>query len=71
MARACRKNARRTVRKVVNNIPEGKGPAGKLRKMWLEDVENYLKKIGGWRKVAKDIDTWNLILKEARALHGP
>jgi hypothetical protein len=32
-----------------------------------------VKKMGvrGWRKIARDIDVWKLILKEARVLHGP
>jgi len=44
----------------------------KLRKMWLDDVENDLKQIGvrGWRKMARDRNAWKLILKEARVLHG-
>jgi hypothetical protein len=38
----------------------------------LEDVENYVKKIGvrGWIKIAKDRDAWKLTLKEAKVLHG-
>jgi hypothetical protein len=28
--------------------------------------------VGGWRKIARDRgDTWKLILKEAKILHGP
>jgi hypothetical protein len=26
--------------------------------------------VRGWRKIAKGKDTWKLILKEARMLHG-
>jgi len=26
--------------------------------------------VRGWRKTAKDRDTWKLILKEAKVLHG-
>jgi hypothetical protein len=34
----------------------------------LYDIENDLKKMvtGGWRKVARNSDTWKLILKQAR-----
>jgi hypothetical protein len=39
----------------------------------LDVVENDLKKMGvrGWRKMDRDRDAWNVILKEARVLHGP
>jgi hypothetical protein len=39
----------------------------------LDDAENDVKKMGvrSWRKAARDTDVWKLILKEARALHGP
>jgi hypothetical protein len=63
----------RTVKKVFKNTLEGKSSVGKPRKRWLCDVKNDLKKMGvrGWRKIAKGRDDWKLILKEARALHGP
>jgi ribosomal 30S subunit maturation factor RimM len=36
-------------------------------------VENDLKTMGirGWVKITRDRDTWKLILKEAKVLHGP
>ena len=39
----------------------------------IDDVEYGLKKMGvrGWRKIAKDIDAWKLILEEARVIQGP
>jgi hypothetical protein len=45
----------------------------KKRKRWLNDVENYLKKMGvrGWRKTAEDRNDWELIQKGARVLRGP
>ena len=36
----------RTVKKVSGNIPNGKISVGKPRKRWLDDAENYLKKMG-------------------------
>jgi hypothetical protein len=41
------------VRKVFNNISEGKRSVVEPRKRWLASVENYLKKMGvrGWRNV--------------------
>jgi hypothetical protein len=34
----------------------------------LDDTENDMKKMGvtGWRKTAKDRDSWKLILKETK-----
>jgi len=39
----------------------------------LDDIENVLKKMGvtGFRKTARDTDTWKLIMKEAKISHGP
>ena len=34
----------RSVKKVLKNIPEGKTSVGKPRKIWLDDVENDMKK---------------------------
>jgi hypothetical protein len=45
---------------------------GKSRNSWLDNVENYMKKIGvrGCRKIARDRDNCKLILTEARVLRG-
>jgi len=63
----------RTAKKMFMNIQEGKGSIGKPRKKWLGDVENDLKKVclRGRRRIARHRDKRNLILKEARDLHGP
>jgi hypothetical protein len=63
----------RTVKKTFKNIREGKRSFGNPRKRWLDDVENGLKKTGvrGWIKINRDRDSWRLILKDARILHGP
>jgi hypothetical protein len=39
----------------------------------LDDVENDLKEkdIRGWRKITRNRDAWNKMLKEARLRHGP
>jgi hypothetical protein len=57
---------------MFKDVPEGKSSVGKPRKRWLDDIENNLKKRGvrGWRKIGKDRGNWNLILNEARDLHG-
>ena len=61
-----------TVRKVLKNIPVGKRCFGKPRNRWLYEAENDLKKMGvrGLRKIARNTDVWNLILKKASVLHG-
>jgi hypothetical protein len=41
-----RVSEKRTVVKVFNNIPDGKRSVEKPRKRWMNDVENYLKKMG-------------------------
>ena len=39
----------------------------------MDGVENDLKIMGvrGWRKTARDIDAWKVILNVARVLHAP
>ena len=45
---------------------------GRLRKRWLQDVEQDLKKmrIGGWRKMAQQRVEWKEVVKEAKAHEG-
>jgi hypothetical protein len=35
----------RAVKRVFKNIPEGKSYVGKSSKKWLDNVQNYLKKM--------------------------
>ena len=64
---------KKTLKSVFNNIPKGESSVGRPRNRWLDGIENGLKKIGvrGWRKIIRDGDVWELILKEAKVLHGP
>ena len=52
-------------------IPEGKRCVGKPRKIWLDDGENEIKKMGfrGWRKMVRDLEAWKLMLQQARVLY--
>ena len=59
MIRTCGKNIRR------KNWE--KGSVGKPRNRWLDDAENDVKKMGVKRL---EKNSWKLILKEARVLHG-
>jgi hypothetical protein len=65
----------RTLKNVFQTIPEGKRPVGKPRERGrrLDGVENDQKIMGvrGWRKRARDIDAWKMILNVARVVHGP
>jgi hypothetical protein len=59
-------------KKVFKNIAEGKRFVGKPRKRWLDDVENYLKKMreaGG--KITRETYARKLIVKGTRAVQGP
>jgi hypothetical protein len=42
------------ITKAIKNKAEGKGSVGKTRKRWLDDAENYLKKMGvrDWIKIS-------------------
>ena len=45
----------KTMKQVFKNSPERRNSVGKLRKKWLYDIENDLKKtsVRNWRKIAK------------------
>jgi hypothetical protein len=53
----------------VKTLPEGKRFVRKPRKRWLYDDEKM--DVRSWRIIYRDRDTWKLMLKEARVLHGP
>lgn len=58
----------RTVKKVFANIPEGKSKLeSQLRDDWLMTKAVSVR---DWRKIARDIYAWQLILDEARVLLG-
>jgi hypothetical protein len=52
---------------MLANITCGKNV--RRKKCVSYDLKNIC--VRGLRKVAKDIGTWKLILKDARVLHGP
>jgi hypothetical protein len=73
MVRTCknfrRKNCEKRCLRILWNK---KRSVGKPRMRWLDDESDFKKTVGrGWRKIAKDRDTWKLVLKEAKVLHGP
>jgi hypothetical protein len=45
--------------------------AGKPRRSWLDNAAKYQKKmdVSGRRKIARDRDTWKLILTKDKVLH--
>jgi hypothetical protein len=68
-----RKAEERAMKKVFKGTSQGKTSVGRPRQSWLDDLDNYHKKMGvrGWRKIGKDTDVGKLILEETRVLHGP
>ena len=68
-----RMSEERTLKKVFKNTPEEKRSVRMPSKQWVDGLENDLKKMGvrGWRKVARDTDSWKWILKDGTVLHGP
>jgi hypothetical protein len=59
-------------RNALTNTPEGERFVGKPRKRWLDNVENDREKTGvpGWKKTAKDRDTWSLESSMDRRARG-
>jgi hypothetical protein len=62
----------RVVKKVSKGKPGGRRLQGRLRKRWLDDVEEDLRKMGvrRWRSRAENREEWAIIVREAKALHG-
>jgi hypothetical protein len=63
-----------SVKKIFPGKLEGRGGRGRPRLMWINDVEDDLRKLGvkRWRTKALDRVEWASIVKEAKAkLKGP
>jgi hypothetical protein len=74
MVRTYGNNVRETnCKEMLKYVLKGKWCVRKLRKTWLDDVENYRKKmdVRGWVKIDEKRDVWKLTLKETKVLHGP
>jgi hypothetical protein len=60
----------RAVKKLFKNIREGRRTLGKPRKRWLDDVENYLKKLGV-KAGDKQLGTERLLEIDPEERQGP
>jgi hypothetical protein len=62
----------RVVKKVFKGKPGGRRLRGRPRKRWLDDVEEDLRKMGvrRWRSRVENREEWDVIVSEAKALHG-
>jgi hypothetical protein len=62
----------RMVERVFESHPGERRKTGRLRKRWLDDIEEHLRlmKVKRWRKKATEREMWEEIVWEAKALHG-
>jgi hypothetical protein len=64
MGGACRAyGERRNISRVSVGKPEGKGPLGRPRRRWEDNIKTDLQEVGcgrvvGWIDVAQDKDRW-------------
>ena len=69
-----RMNETRSVKKIFEGKLEGRRGRGRPRLRWINDAEDYLRKLGvkRWRTKALEREEWVSIRKEAKAkLKGP
>jgi hypothetical protein len=67
-------NDTRSVKKIFEGKLEGRRGKGRPRLMWINDVEDDLRKLGvkGWRTKILYREEWASIVREAKAkLKGP
>ena len=61
-----RMGEKRVVYRVLVGKPEGKGPLGRLRRRWEENMKINLKEVGcggmDWIQLAQDRDRWRALL---------
>jgi len=62
----------RMPRRIQEWKPMGRRIRGRLRKRWIEDVEEDIqtKGIRGWRKVSKERTEWKKITEKAKTHNG-
>jgi hypothetical protein len=63
----------RAIKKLYMSKPEARTSVGRHIMLWLDDVEEDLRKmrIGGWRGKARRRDEWKSVLREVKVLLGP
>jgi hypothetical protein len=65
----------RGVHRVLVRKPEGKGPLGRLRRRWEDNIKMDLQEVGGgcgdWMELAQDRDRWRSLVSTVRNLRVP
>jgi len=65
-------NNDRTLKKILNTIPDGVRSVGRPKLRWEDGVGQDIRILGvkNWKKVARDRDEWAKLVKNARAHQG-
>jgi len=65
----------RGVHMVLVGKPEGKGPLGRPRRRWEDNIKMALQEAGGgrgdWMELAQDRDRWRALMGTARDFRVP
>jgi len=57
----------RAVHRVLVGKPEGKGPLGRPRRRWEDNIKMDLREVGGgggWMELAQDRDRWRALVNK-------
>ena len=61
--------------RVLVGKPEGKGPLGRSRRRWEDNIKMDLQEVGGscgeWMEMAQDRDRWRALVSTVRNLRVP
>jgi hypothetical protein len=65
----------RVVHRVLVGKPEGKGPLGRPRRRWEDNIKMDLQEVGrgcgGWMELAQDRDRWRALVSAVKILRVP
>ena len=65
----------RGVHRVMVGKPKGKGPLGRPRRRWEDNIKMDLQEVGGgcgdWMELAQDRDRWRALVNTLRNLRVP
>ena len=67
-----RVEGKRIPKRVLEWKPTGRRNRGRLKKRWIEDIEEYIQIMGirGWRKLGKERAEWKKITEKAKTHSG-
>ena len=59
------------VQKIKRWKPTSKGPIGRRKTRWEDDVLEDMKSVNvhNWKKLAQNRDRWNIVVEQARTLY--